>query len=150
ASSSLSVTIDTTAAAPSAPDLVAASDSAGPNGSSTDNITNDATPTMSSKDAETPATYTLYVTNGTSVLGTTTADGSGNWTITSSSLGDGVHTLTAHPFPTRRSSDLASSSLSVTIDTTAAAPSAPDLVAASDSAGPNGSSTDNITNDATP
>ena len=86
ASAGLVVTIDTAAAAPSAPDLTAATDSGT---SSTDNITNDTTPTFTGSGAEAGATVTLYDTNGTTVLGTATADGSGNWSITSSTLRHG-------------------------------------------------------------
>src|SRR6185503_7704929 len=141
ASASLVVTIDTAAAAPSAPDLQAASDSGN---SSTDNITNDATPTVSGNGAEAGAAVTLYDTDGTTVLGNTTADLSGNWTITSSALADGNHTLTVKQVDIAGNPSVASASLIVTA---AAAPSAPDLQAASDSGN---SSTDNITNDATP
>ena len=38
---------------------------------------------------------TLFDTSGTTVLGTAVADAAGNWTITSSPLFDGVHSLTA-------------------------------------------------------
>src|SRR5205814_804445 len=144
ASASLVVTIDTAAAAPSAPDLQAAFDSGS---SSTDNITNVTTPHFSGSGAEAGATVTLYDTNGTTELGTGTADASRNWTISSSALSSCAHTVTVqhlHSSPTRRSSDL---SLVVTIDTAAAAPSAPDLQAAFDSGS---SSTDNITNVTTP
>ena len=43
----------------------------------------------------------MTLLEGTTVLGSTTADGSGNWSITSSALADGVHNLTA------RATDLA-------------------------------------------
>src|SRR3989442_6197784 len=69
-SSSFAVTIDTVAAAPSAPDLQAADDS----GSlSTDNVTNVTTPHFSANVASTDATMTLYDTYCTTVLGTGTA-----------------------------------------------------------------------------
>ena len=91
---------------------------------------------MSGSGAEAGATVTLYDTDGTTVLGTVTADGSGNWSITSSSLGRrGAH---ADGEADRLSGNVsaASAGLVVTIDTAAAAPSAPDLVAASDTARP--------------
>src|SRR5207253_2202560 len=144
ASASLAVTIDTAAAAPSAPDLVAASDSGT---SSTDNITNATTPTVAGSGAEAGATVTLFDTNGTTVLGTATADGSGNWSITSSTLSSGSHTLTAKQTEIGRKTSRARAGLAVTIETTAAAPSAPDMTAATDSGS---SSTDNITNNTTP
>ena len=144
ASTGLVVTVDTVAAAPSAPDLVAASDSGA---SSTDNLTNRATPTVSGSGAEAGATVTLYDTNGTTVLGSVTADGAGNWSITSSSLGNGAHTLTAKQTDLAGNVSAASAGLVVTVDTVAAAPNVPDLVAASDSGA---SSTDNLTNRTTP
>ena len=141
ASSSLNVTIDTTAAAPSAPDLTAASDSGV---SSTDNITKVTTPVFTGSGAEAGATVTLHDTNGTTVLGTAVADGSGNWSITSSTLAAGTHTVSVTQTDIAGNTSVASSSLNVTIDTSAAAPSAPDLAAASDLR--RASSTDNITN----
>src|SRR4029079_1388018 len=129
-SSALSVTIDTTVAAPSAPDLIAGSDSGT---SSTDNITNNTTPTLTGSSAEVGATVTLYDTNGSTVLGTAVADGSGNWSITSATLSEGSHSLTAKQTDLAGNVSVASSALSVTIDTTVAAPSAPDLIAGSDS-----------------
>ena len=141
ASAGLTVTIDTVALAPSAPDLTAASDTGA---SSTDNLTNDTTPTVTGSGAAAGATVTLYDSNGTTVLGTATADGSGNWTITSTVLIDGMHTLTAKQADAAGNTSVASAPLSVTIDTRGPAP---DLAAASDSGA---SSTDNLTNDATP
>ncbi|MBX3656917.1 MAG: hypothetical protein KF740_00630 [Ramlibacter sp.] len=83
--------LDTTApAAPSTPDLATASDSGS---SSTDNITNVTTPTITGT-AEAGALVTLYDTDGTTVLGTATATG-GNWSIVTTALGQGAHTLTA-------------------------------------------------------
>ena len=90
---------------------------------------------------------TLFDTNGTTVLGTAMADGAGNWSITSSTLSGGSHTLTAKQTDIAGNTSVASAGLAVTIDTTAAAPSAPDLTAATDTGS---SSTDNITNDTTP
>ncbi|HEY9237187.1 MAG TPA: DUF4347 domain-containing protein [Phenylobacterium sp.] len=131
-------------AAPSAPDLTAGSDTGA---SSTDNITNDTTPTFTGT-AEANSTVTLYDTDGTTVLGTTTADGSGVWSITNSTLSAGAHTLTAKAADAAGNVSAASPGLAVTIDTAApAAPSAPDLTAGSDTGA---SSTDNITGDTTP
>ena len=106
-------TLDRTAPnAPSTPDLTSASDSGGSN---TDNITNDDTPTFSGT-AESGSTVTLYDTDGTTVLGTGTATG-GNWSITSSTLSTGSHTITAHAADAAGNTSSASSSLAVTIDT---------------------------------
>ena len=135
--------------APSAVDLNSASDSFGPNGTSIDNITNDATPTVTGSGAEPGALVTLYDTDGTTVLGTDTADAAGNWTITSSLLTAGDHTLTVTQTLAGTTSP-PSAGLVVSIDTTAAAPSGPDLVAASDLFAPPGTDADNITNDTTP
>ncbi len=63
--------------APSAPDLIAVSDAGISN---SDNLTNVTTPTITVT-AEAGATVTLYDTDGSTVLGTGTADGSGNWIL---------------------------------------------------------------------
>ena len=78
--------------APSAPDLAGASDT-GSSGS--DDLTSVTVPTVIGSDAGAGATVTLYDTDGTTLLGIATADGSGNWSITSAILGDGAHALTA-------------------------------------------------------
>jgi hypothetical protein len=107
--------LDTTApVAPSAPDLLAASDSGS---SSTDNLTNNATPSLTGT-AEAGATVTVYDTDGTTVLGTGVATG-GNYAITTSTLGSGAHTLTAKATDAAGNVSAASTGLSVTIDTTA-------------------------------
>lgn len=100
-------------AAPGAPDLSAASDTGI---SSTDNITGDTTPTFTGSGASAGATIKLY--ESSILLGTTTADASGNWTITSSTLGAGAHSITAKQTVDGTES-AASSPLSVTIDTSA-------------------------------
>ena len=109
------IVIDTTAPnAPSAPDLVSGSDSGS---SSTDNITSTTTPTFSGT-AETGSTVTLYDTDGSTVLGTTTATG-GSWSIVSSNLSAGSHTITVKATDTAGNTSAASTGLTVTIDTTA-------------------------------
>src|SRR5258708_27864428 len=129
------VTVDTTApGAPGAPDLTTASDSGA---SSTDNLTNGAAATYTGT-AEAGSTVTLF--DGASSVGQAVATG-GSYTITSSALADGAHTLTATPTDPARNTGPASISLVVTIDTSAPnAPSTPDLIAATDSGS---SSTDN-------
>lgn len=130
-------------AVPSAPDMTAGTDSGS---SSTDNTTNDTTPTFTGT-AAANITVNLYDTDGTTLLGTTTSDGSGNWSITTSALSAGVHSITAKANDGSTDSS-ASSVLSVTIDTTApAASSAPDMTAGTDSGSSN---SDNTTNDTTP
>ena len=69
--------------------------------------------------AEVGATVTLFDTNGTTVLGTAIADASGNWSITSSVLTGGSHTLTAKETDLAGNTSVASAGLAVTIDTTA-------------------------------
>ena len=139
-SGTLTVTIDTAGPAISVPDLTAASDSGSSN---SDQVTNDTTPTLSGT-AEAGASVALL--DGSTVVGTATANSSGNWTITASALANGVHNLTA------RATDAAgnqttSAALAVTIDTTNPAVSTPDLAASSDSGA---SSSDNVTNVTTP
>jgi hypothetical protein len=111
--------IDTTAPAASgvAPDLDAASDSGT---SDSDNLTRDDTPTLSGSGVEAFATVKLYDTDGTTLRGTDQADAAGNWTITSSPLSEGSHTLTVKQTDLAgNTSTVASSSLVVTIDTIA-------------------------------
>jgi len=108
-------TLDTSApSAPSIPQLSSDSDSGS---SSSDNITNVTTPTFTGT-AEAGSTVTLYDTDGTTVLGTTTAVG-GVWTITSASLAAGSHTLTAKATDLAGNVSNVSSGRTITIDTTA-------------------------------
>ena len=60
--------------------------------SDTDDITSDNTPTLSGTAL---ANRTVEVFDGAISLGTTTANGSGNWTLTAPVLSDGLHVLTA-------------------------------------------------------
>lgn len=130
--------------APSTPDMSAGTDSGS---SSTDNITNDTTPTFSGT-AEANATVRLFDTDGTTQLGSGTADGSGNWTITSTALSTGAHSITAKATDASNNTSVASSGLSITVDTTApVAPSAPDMTSGTDTGVSN---SDDITNDTTP
>src|SRR5258706_8837884 len=89
----------------------------------------------------------LFDTNGTTVLGTAIADAAGNWSITSSALASGGHTLTAKQTDLAGNTSVASAGLAVTIDATAAAPSAPDMTAGSDT---RSSSTPHNTTNTTP
>ena len=56
---------------------------------------------------------TLYDTNGTTVLGTAVADAAGNWTITSSLLSDGDHSLTVKQTDIAGNTSVASAGLAV-------------------------------------
>ena len=135
------ITIDTvTPSAPSTPDLAAGSDSGV---SSTDNLTNVTTPTVTGT-AEAGSTVTIF--DGATPVGSGTATG-GNYSITTSSLSSGARSITATATDAASNTSSASAALSVTIDTTPPALSAPDLTAGSDSGS---SSTDNITSDTTP
>ena len=102
----------TAPAAPSAPDLIAASDTGS---SSTDNVTSVTIPTVTGNGAESGATVTLYDTGGTTVLGTAIADGSGNWSITSSTLSSGDHALTVKQTDLAGDVSGASAALTVTV-----------------------------------
>ncbi|WP_254663592.1 Ig-like domain-containing protein [Pseudoalteromonas sp. BMB] len=142
----ITVNDDVAPNAPSTPDLDAASDSGA---SSSDNITNDTTPTFSGT-AESGSTVKLYsdqVGGGATVIGTGTATG-GNWQITTDTLTAGLsHSIFATATDSSNNVSSNSSSLSVTIDNTApSTPSTPDLSSASDSGSSNA---DNITNDTT-
>ena len=123
-------------------DLSATSDSGS---SATDKVTNDTTPTLTGT-AEAGATVT--VRDGATVLGTTVANGSGQWSFTTAALGQGAHSLSATATDKAGNVSVASGNLSVTIDTSAPpAPSTPDLASTSDTGS---SSTDNVTADNTP
>lgn len=100
-------------AAPSVPDLLSSSDTGISN---SDNITSDNTPTFS---GTATAGYTVTLYSSGSVVGTTTADGAGNWSITTTTLADGAHTMTAKAVDGTGSQSPASAALTVTIDTTA-------------------------------
>lgn len=142
-SPALSMTIDNKApAAPTTLDLLAAADTGA---STADNITSINTPVVSGT-AEANARVDLY--DGATLLGSATAENSGNWKITSTlALADGVHNLTAEAIDVAGNSSSASSALEITVDTVTAAPALLDMAAASDRGA---SSTDNITNLATP
>src|SRR5207248_8838893 len=113
----------------------------------TEDISINDTPVYSGSGAETGATVTLFDTYSLPDALPITADGLGNWSITSSTLSSGSHTLTTKQTDIAGNTSTASTGLVVTVDTTAAAPSAPDMTAASDTGS---SSTDNITNNTTP
>src|SRR5439155_682281 len=98
-------------------DVTAASDSGV---SSTDNLTNVRTPTFTGT-AEVGSTVSVY--NGATKVGTGLADANGIWTITTSSMANGVHVMTAKSMDVAGNVSAASGALALTIDTTA--PGAP-------------------------
>jgi len=113
-SGALSFTIDTSApAAPGTPDLEAGSDTGS---SSTDDITSQTTQNLTGTAvAGSPVTLTSSIDGA---VGTATADGNGNWSITSTALSEGTHSLTATAADVAGNTSAASAGLSVAVDTT--------------------------------
>ncbi|BBB69956.1 hypothetical protein UNDYM_5703 [Undibacterium sp. YM2] len=110
-------------ATPAAPTLDMASDSGV---SSSDGKTNISTPTFTGN-TEAFATVTLYDTGGAVILGTTTADSSGNWSITVTQDPAtvlplaGTHSVSVRAVDGAGNISDASGNTSITIDTTAPA-----------------------------
>ncbi|MCE7996353.1 MAG: T9SS type B sorting domain-containing protein [Roseivirga sp.] len=112
-SADFDVTVDLTAPAAPAVDLVASSDSGT---SDTDDITNDITPTVQGV-SEANAPIEILV-DGSSV-GNTTADDSGDWSFTiTTDWADGVYDVTVKATDIAGNTSEAGSALSLTIDTT--------------------------------
>jgi outer membrane protein assembly factor BamB len=108
-----SYAVKSPASAPSAPDLVPASDTGE---SDSDDLTADATPTLTGA-ATAGATVTLL--DGGRTIGTAVADANGVWSITPTApLTDGVHHLTATVLDAQGASGL-SAALDLTVDATA-------------------------------
>jgi hypothetical protein len=141
-SAALSLTIDSVAPAAPTLTLAALSDS-GP--SNSDGITSDNTPTLGGT-AEAGATV-VVTSSLDGAIGTATADGEGNWTLTPGGLSQGSHQFTATATDVAGNTSVDSSALVVVIDSTA--PSAPGSLAL-DNASNSGSLADTITNDTTP
>ncbi|WP_415381688.1 Ig-like domain-containing protein [Halosimplex sp. TS25] len=145
-SDTLTVTVEDTVppAAPSAPALAPASDSGE---SSTDGVTNETTPTITGTAEANAVVEVRSDLDGT--LGTTTADGDGDWSFTpGTALSEGAHTVTARATDAAGNTGSFSPGLTVVVDTTPpATPSVPGLAAASDTGE---SSTDGVTNETTP
>ncbi|MDD3352109.1 Ig-like domain-containing protein [Zoogloea sp.] len=109
-----SVRVD--AVAPPAPGTPALSDASDSGFSSTDDITNDATPTFTGT-AEASSTVTV-ISSVAGILGTATADGSGNWSHTvGADLSAGHHEITATATDAAGNTSVASSVLSISINT---------------------------------
>ena len=130
------MTVDT--AAPSSPAIAAFSSDSGTVG---DGITADSTLTLTGT-AEANSTVKVY--DGATLLGQTTADGSGAWSYTTAALANGTHSLTATATDAAGNTSAASATLNVTVDT--AAPSAPAIASFSNDTGTVG---DGITADNT-
>jgi hypothetical protein len=108
------VTTPTPPAAPSAPDLAPGSDSGA---SSTDNVTNDNTPTFT---GTAPAGTTVRLFADGVQIGSVVAGGGGDWSITAAaSLTDGVRRFTAGAADAQGNVSPVSAPLFVTIDTAA-------------------------------
>ncbi len=136
----LVVTIDTTASVPSL-DLAAASDT----GVTGDRTTNDSTPDIAGT-TEAGGFVSLY--EGSTLRGTTTADGTGLWTITSGQMGNGAHTLTARGMDAAGNTSTLSSAVVITIDTVV--PNAPTSVTLAPGSDSGTSNTDRLTKITTP
>ncbi|USE81122.1 Ig-like domain-containing protein [Cupriavidus gilardii] len=111
------------AAAPAAPVITTVVDDVDPVSAplTSGDSTNDATPTIAGT-AE--ANSTVRIFNGTTLLGTATADGSGNWTFSPTTpLADGSYSLTAVATDAAGNSGPASAAFDFTVDT--AAPAVP-------------------------
>ena len=140
ASTALGVTIDT--AAPAAP-VISTTITNDTGTSASDHITSDNTVLLTGS-AE--ANSTVTISDGVTVLGTAAADGTGAWSYTTAALLDGAHSLTAKATDVAGNTGVASTALSVTIDT--AAPAAP-AISSTISIDSGVSSSDHITNDNT-
>src|SRR4029079_15292937 len=127
ASAALNVTVDT--AAPVAPVIA------------TGSVVNSDEVALSGT-AEAGSTIRLY--DGATLLGSVTANGSGAWSYTTAALANGGHSFTATASDVAGNTGVASSALTVTIDT--AAPVAPAITSYSTDSGVAG---DGITNDNT-
>ncbi|MGB3467593.1 MAG: Calx-beta domain-containing protein, partial [Cyclobacteriaceae bacterium] len=108
--------------APSTPDLATSSDSGNEEftaGATSDNLTNDLTPTFNGT-AEANATVTV-ISSVDGNLGTTSADGAGNWSFTPTVnvTSNTTHTITATATDGAGNTSGASSGLAVTFDTVA-------------------------------
>jgi hypothetical protein len=113
ASISMTISDTTPPNAPASLKLAAGSDIGD---STTDGLTSVNQPTVTGK-AEAGATVTLYDTNGSAVIGTGTAGGTGDWSIPTDTLRDGVHSITAKATDAAGNTSVASSPITVTIDT---------------------------------
>lgn len=96
---------------PAMPDMTSATDTGEFN---TDNNTRDNTPTFTGT-AASDSTITL-ISSQDGDVGTTIADGSGNWTITASVLANGAHNITVTATDELGNTSAASSALAINID----------------------------------
>ncbi|WP_313382926.1 Ig-like domain-containing protein [Pantoea sp.] len=116
-SAAIDFTVDTIAPA-TATNLTITNDATNttvPNGG----FTNDDTPVVSGT-AEAGSLVTIY--DGTTALGSVTADGGGSWRFVSSALGQGTHTLSARVTDAAGNVSVSSGTATVVVDTLAPAP----------------------------
>jgi hypothetical protein len=114
ASASTSITIDTTPPpAPSAPILSPGTDTGV---SRSDGLTDNDTPIVT---GTTEANATVELFDGVTMVGKATADGSGNYAITTDKLAEGPHALTVKAVDAAGNVSAASQALNVVIDDTA-------------------------------
>src|SRR5262249_32431623 len=112
-------------------------------------VTKDDTLTLSGTVSDLNGVSSVHVFDGATDLGAATIDGSGNWSLTTGPLSEGTHKFAAVAIDIAGNTST-SAALTVTIDTTIAPLNAPDLTTATDTAGPGGNSSDNLTKDNTP
>ncbi|MCP5019410.1 MAG: hemagglutinin, partial [Ketobacter sp.] len=136
ASSALSVTVDTVA--PAAPAVTAITDDTN---TASDGVTSDNQLVISGT-AEANSSVEVFVDAAS--IGTTTADGSGNWSYdhTSTTLADGSYSVTASATDTSGNVSATSSALSITVDT--GTPAAPAVTAITSDTG---TAADGLTSD---
>ncbi|MGZ0720562.1 BapA/Bap/LapF family large adhesin [Kluyvera cryocrescens] len=118
ASPPVNFTVDTLAPAPIL--ALTVTNNVGSDALASGTVTNDNTPIISGR-AEAGALITVY--NGAAIVGTTTANPDGTWSLAPSSLGDGSYVLTATATDAAGNVSTASPPFNLTIDT--AAPGAP-------------------------
>jgi RHS repeat-associated protein len=134
-------TLDTTEVAPNNLDLTAATDSGK---SDTDNITNNTTPSIT---GNANAGALVQLSNSGQVIASSTADSTGKWQITSTTLTNGTYNLTATATDIAGNVSAASQPLSINIDTVAPISPTLKLTAATDTGASN---SDGITKNNTP
>lgn len=142
ASSALPITIDATSPQSLTPDLIAASDTGS---SSTDDITNDNTPTITLTGQSTGDVITVNATNGSSTISCSYTVGSAS-NCTLATLSDGTWNISASVTDAAGNTGT-TQAIAVNILTSSPNRSTPDLIPASDTGRSN---SDNITNDTTP
>ncbi|PAU80450.1 hypothetical protein CK501_08365 [Halovibrio salipaludis] len=136
-SAGLVITVDTAIAAPT---VTGITDDTGSDGN--DGITSDNTLTFNGT-SKADASVEVFI-DGTSI-GTTTADGSGNWSFSHTSLSDGDYTVTAEATDTAGNTSDPSGDFNLTVDTST--PAAPAVTGITDDTGSDGN--DGITSDDT-